>query len=139
MDAKRRLQLLLSLCVVAITAAWLIAPLTAQMAAKRPLTYDVYESWKSIGGTRLSRDGQWLAYSLTSQAEDGVLVLRNTKTGKEDRQPRGTNPTFTPDGKLMLFTIVPPRADETANQAAGEAGAAPEPGAAAAGAGGGGG
>src|SRR3954470_6446670 len=105
MDVKRRLQLLVSLCTVAITAAWLLAPLAAQAPAKRPLTYDVYESWKSIGGTRLSRDGQWLAYSITAIAEDGVLVLRNTKTGKEERQPRGTNPTFTPDNKLMLFTV----------------------------------
>jgi len=132
MDAKRRLQLLLSLCVVAITAAWLMAPLVAQAPAKRPLTYDVFESWKSIGGTRLSRDGQWLAYSMTSLAEDGVLVLRNTKTGQEHRQPRGTTPAFTPDNQLMLFTIVPPRAEETANaQQGGETGAAgtapPEP------------
>src|SRR6476646_7613297 len=128
MDAKRRLQLLLSLCVMAITATWLMAPMFAQAPAKRPLTYDVVDYWKSIGGTRLSRDGQWLAYSLTSQAEDPILVLRNTKTGQEHREPRGSNPTFTPDNKLMLYTIPPPRSEENANgQAAGEAGTTPEP------------
>ena len=28
---------------------------------KRPIAHDVYDSWKSIQGTKLSRDGVWLA------------------------------------------------------------------------------
>jgi hypothetical protein len=40
-------------------------------AGKRPVTYDVYDSWKSIQGTTLSRDGQWLAYAVTAQ---GAMV-----------------------------------------------------------------
>ncbi len=88
--------------------------LTAQTPApsRRPLTYDVVDSWRSIQGTRLSDDGQWLAYALTAQGEDGELVVRNTRTGQEFRHPRGVSPSFTSDGKLVVFTIAQAKADE---------------------------
>ena len=45
------------LVTVALGAmAWSGWTLRAQSVAKRPLTYDVYESWKSIAGPRLSDD-----------------------------------------------------------------------------------
>src|SRR6185295_11461051 len=123
--------------VVAIALAglaWSGWTLRAQSVAKRPLTYDVYESWKSIGGTRLSDDGQWFAYSVTSTAEDGELIVRNLQSGQDFRHPRGTNPQITPDGKFVIFTIVPPKTDaDAATPAAGEtppAAAAPAAGAA---------
>ena len=96
---------------------FLVAPhlIQAQAPVKRPLSYDTYDYWQSIAGTKLSRDGQWLAYALTSQGADGQLVVRNLKTGNEYRSPRGTNPTFTPDGRLVIFTIAAPKAEENAN------------------------
>ena len=113
----------LALAVVSVVAmAWVAWPVGAHQAVKKPLGYDVYDYWKSIGGARLSDDGQWFAYSLTSQAEDPELVVRNVGSGQEFRQPRGTGPQFTPDGKFLLFTIPPPRS-ETENQA----GASPTP------------
>src|SRR5687767_8122667 len=81
-------------------------------SAKRPLTYDAVDYWKSIGGTRLSDDGQWLLYSVTSQAEDGELIVRNLKTSQEFKHPRGTGAQFTPDGKFVIFTIAQSKADE---------------------------
>ena len=73
-------------CTLALVVVGLIAvqwSLTAQTpsASKRPLSYDVVDYWRSIQGTRLSNDGQWLAYALTSQAEDGELVVRNLQDG----------------------------------------------------------
>src|SRR5262245_61800325 len=95
-----------SVVLVAAALVTLQWSLTAQTpAAKRPLTYDVTESWRSIGGTRLSNDGQWLAYALSSQGEDGEVVVRNLASGQEHKSPRGTNPTFTADGKFVVFTI----------------------------------
>ncbi len=82
------------------------------VSSKRPLTYDVVDSWKSIGGTRLSDDGVWLLYSVTAQAEDGELVVRNLKTSQEFKQPRGTGGQFTTDGKFVVFTIAQSKADE---------------------------
>jgi dipeptidyl aminopeptidase/acylaminoacyl peptidase len=115
----------------AAAAAWAIlssvATLSAQAPAKRPLGYDAVDYWQSIGGTRLSDDGQWLAYALTSQGADGHLVVRNLASGQEFRHPRGTSPNFTPDGKFVVFTIVPPKAtdDEDEDEApAGRAGGA---------------
>ena len=50
---------------------------------KKPLSYDAYDYWRSIQGTTLSRDGEWLAYALTAQGADGELVVRNLRTGTE--------------------------------------------------------
>src|SRR5688500_17083250 len=69
-------------------------------AAKRPLTYDVVDSWKSIQGTRLSDDGQWLAYATSAPSEVGELVVRNIRSGQEFKHARGTAPAFTPDGRF---------------------------------------
>ncbi len=100
--------------------------LFAQAPQKRPLTYDVYDSWRSIQGTTLSQDGKWLAYALTAPGDDGELVVRNLASGQELRHPRGTGPRFTPDGRFVVFTIVPTKEeDERENQAGGAA--APEP------------
>jgi hypothetical protein len=79
---------------------------------KRPLTYDTYDAWKSIQGTTLSRDGRWLAYAVTAQALDGELIVRNLESGQELRHARGINPEFTPDGRFVVFAIVPTKAEE---------------------------
>ena len=108
-DLNRVRRVSVIACVALLLAAGAVGPLGAQSAAKKPLTYDVYESWRSIGGARLSDDGQWFAYSLTSQADDPEMIVRNVASGQEFKQPRGTNPQFTPDGKFVIFTIPPPR------------------------------
>ena len=79
--------------------------------AKKPITHDVYNSWKSIQGTRLSQDGAWLAYTLSPQEGDAELVARNLATGAEWRHPRGTSPVITADGRFVVFTIAPLKAD----------------------------
>src|SRR5262245_64880242 len=90
------------LFIIAGALAALQWTLTAQTpaVAKRPLTYDVVDSWKSIQGTRLSDDGQWLAYATTAQGDDGEIVVRNLRSGQEFKQPRGTAPAFTPDARF---------------------------------------
>ncbi len=115
--------------IVAIAVVWSgWQPATqAQGRAKRPLSYDAYDYWRSIQGTRLSEDGQWVAYALTSQGEDGELIVRNLKTNQELKHARGTNPTFTPDGKFVVFTIVPTKADDERNGRGQNAGPAATP------------
>src|SRR5579863_1736159 len=111
----------------AAMAVFVFAPrfIAAQAPAKRPLTYDTYDYWRSIAGTRLSRDGQWLAYGLSSQGEDGELVVRNLKTGTDYHAARGSNPTFTPDGRFLVFTIAAPKADDKTDATAAAAEEAP--------------
>lgn len=78
--------------------------------APRPLTYDVYANWRSIQGTQLSRDGQWVAYALVAQEADGELVVRHLTDGREWRSPRGTAPVFSADGRYVAFAVQPTRA-----------------------------
>lgn len=108
-------------------------PAAAQPVAKRPLTHRDYDSWRSIQGPTLSRDGKFLAYALVPQDGDGEFVVRNLMTGTEWRSPRGsrTEPAtapgsrpnregrfagagsrtaFTADGRAVLFTIAPTKA-----------------------------
>lgn len=100
-----RSVLILSMCVLAIAASLALA------AAKKPLSYDAYDGWRTIQGTQLTRDGQWLVYALVPQDGDGELVALNLKTNKEFRSPRGKQPVLTVDGKFVAFTIAPLKAD----------------------------
>src|SRR5215813_687262 len=79
----------------------------ASAQQKKPITHDVYDSWKSIQGTRLSSDGVWLAYALVPQDGDGELIVRNLKTSAEIRAPRGRDPLITTDGKFVVFAVAP--------------------------------
>src|SRR5262245_529326 len=89
-----------------------VTPLAAvPPTAKKPISHDVYDGWKSIQGTKVSRDGMWVAYALVPQDGDGELVVRNLKTTAEYRAPRGRNPTITPDGRFVVFERSPLKAD----------------------------
>ena len=71
---NRRVPALLVAALAVLTwSTWTVA---AQSGAKRPLTYDAYDYWKSVAGARVSDDGQWFVYSLTSQGEDPELVFQ---------------------------------------------------------------
>ena len=92
----------------------LAAPLVftaAGAAAKKPLSYDAYNGWRSIQSTQLARDGQWLVYALVPQDGDGELVALNLKTNVEYRSPRGKQPVVTADGRFIIFTIAPLKAE----------------------------
>jgi acetyl esterase/lipase len=81
------------------------------LAAKKPLSYDAYDGWRSIQGAQLSRDGQWLVYALVPQDGDGELVALNLKTSREFRSPRGKQPVITVDGRFVVFVIAPLKAE----------------------------
>jgi dipeptidyl aminopeptidase/acylaminoacyl peptidase len=95
-----------SAALVVLSLAWTVVP-AAQRGPKRPITHDVYDSWRSIQGTALSRDGVWLVYALVPQDGDGELVARNLRTGVERRHSRGREPVLTADGRFVLFTVAP--------------------------------
>ena len=106
----------------------------AQVAAKRPINHNDYDSWRSIQSQKLSADGKFLAYALIPEDGDGEIVVRNLASGTEWRQPVGHRPevvaggdgaepvaavtagpagllSFTADGRNLVFTIYPLRAD----------------------------
>lgn len=90
---------ILILCLVALGLA----------ANKRPISYDVYDSWKSIQGTKISANGQWVVYALVPQEGDSELVILNLKTGEEKRYARGQNPQLSADDQFVVFTLQPPK------------------------------
>src|ERR1700722_6310746 len=107
----------------------------AQTPAKRPLHHRDYDSWRTISGQTLSRDGKFLAYSLFPEEGDGEIVVRNLATGKESRESAGSLPpapdtqnfeapaegpggggrgarlAFTADGKFLISTAFAKKAD----------------------------
>lgn len=72
---------------------WVPAGLAAQAApppvAKRPITQDDYDRWRSILQPTLSPDGRWAVYTLSPTVGDGVLVARATTGTTEHRVARG--------------------------------------------------
>ena len=115
--------------------------LVAQQAtapAKRALTHQDYDSWRSIVAQQVSRDGKFVAYAYLPQDGDGEIVVRNIATGMDFRAPRGyrppvpppddpgTNlaefqaeqarlvrPVFTADNRFVVFTVEPTKAEVT--------------------------
>ena len=87
-------------------------PLASQTAgAKKPVSYQAYDGWRSIQDTRLARDGSWLVYALVPQDGDGEIVALNLKSGAEYRHPRGKDPVISADGRFVIFTVAPPKVD----------------------------
>jgi dipeptidyl aminopeptidase/acylaminoacyl peptidase len=89
----------------------LVAGTGAAAGAKKPISYDAYDGWRSIQGTELSRDGLWLVYALVPQDGDGELVALDLKANKEYRAVRGKQPVLTVDGKFVVFTVAPVKAE----------------------------
>ena len=122
---KRSLvRFVVSASLLATVAVWSAFPIGAQAPQKKPIGYDTMDYWRSIGGTRISDDGQWLAYATSSQGEDGELIVRNLTSGKEFKHARGSAPNFTPDGTFVVFTILPHKTNGDDDAAAGRAGGA---------------
>jgi len=110
MEFVRRSRLILAVTLV-LWGSHAAVSVAQQTAQKKPITHDVYDSWKSIQGTKLSTDGVWLAYTLVPQEGDGELVVRNLKTNAEIRVPRGRDPQITTDTHFVIFALAPFRKD----------------------------
>jgi len=105
-------------------------------SAKRPITHQDYDSWRSILATQVSRDGKFVAYAYVPQDGDGEIVVRNIATGVDWRAPRGyrppvpppddpganiaefqaeqarlLRPVFTADSRFVVFSIEPAKAE----------------------------
>jgi dipeptidyl aminopeptidase/acylaminoacyl peptidase len=123
MQTRKHSTLLLCLILVAGTAF---------TQTKRTLNHRDYDGWRTIGTPTLSRDGKFLAYGLFPEEGDGEVVVRNLTTNQEWREKAGERPqpaaaepgaeegppvqrgvtiSFTADGKWVIFSTFPNRAD----------------------------
>src|SRR5262245_60640145 len=91
MKAKLRLILF----AAAIATLLMPSSVPAQRIAKRALTHNDYDSWRTIQSFKLSRDGKFLVYALVPQDGDTEVVARNLTSGSEWRKGVGTRPPQT--------------------------------------------
>src|ERR1043165_2577127 len=123
------------LCTLALFASF-ASVLSAQQQAKRPITHQDYDSWRSITASQISRDGKFVAYAYMPEDGDGEIVVRNIATGVDWRAPRGyrppapppddpsinvaefqaeqarlVRPVFTADSRFVVFTTEPTKAE----------------------------
>lgn len=77
--------------------------------SKRPLEHKDYDVWNTLSGYQLSRDGQWVAYSILNGSADvqAELRIQNLKTGGEYAIARGSSVQFTFDSQLAVYRVLP--------------------------------
>src|SRR5262245_29929474 len=124
---------LLTLLAAATVIFFLPGSTPAQGPAKRALTHNDYDSWRSIQSQRLSPDGRFMVYALVPQDGDAEVVARNLATDAEWRHGAGTRPPQTnteddetgapaaqapavslalsADSRFVIFQIRPAKAD----------------------------
>ena len=91
--------------------AWAMLAVATVGAQKKPLDHGVYDSWQSIRGSDVSRDGKWLLYGKAPQVGDGLVIATSLVNARTLTIERGTAQRFSRDGKFVLSTIVPAKAD----------------------------
>lgn len=114
-----------SLTVLALVAS---ASSAQAQTAKKPLTPDTYDSWRTISGATLSPDGRWAAYTVSPVVGDGEIVVRATSGATEYRSARGWTgrpinsvtvdspfvapaPAFSGDSRYVAVLAYAPQAD----------------------------
>ncbi len=74
---------------------------------KKPLDHTEYDIWQSIGEKYVANNGKMVAYTITPQEGDALLVLQQTDGKKLIEVPRGYNVKFTEDDRYLIFKIKP--------------------------------
>ncbi len=99
----KRLLILIAVLAVTVTV-WADSPHVP--------TLDELLTLKSLGGTQISPDGKWVAYTITygDFKQDAFVTqiwLANSETGNSFQLTRGdkssTNPRWSPDGQWLAF------------------------------------
>src|SRR5688572_12891803 len=80
---------------------------TANTPAKKPLTHDVYDSWKEIPYKAVTNDGQVVVLTVNPQDGDGKIIFHHLKSNQQDSVHRGAEIGLTFDSQHAAFKIKP--------------------------------
>lgn len=96
-------------------------------AARKVLSVNDYARWRTVEGAQISSDGKWVAYVLrytnTLPIDSRpVLHIQNLGTGHETQIPNASNPSFSPDGRWIVYQVdsVPNRGGRARGNAPGD-------------------
>ncbi|MFD1768882.1 S9 family peptidase [Sphingobacterium suaedae] len=89
-----------------------VALTTAVFAQKRPIDHTVYDGWKSVTNTEVSKSGQFIYYQITPQEGDGLFQLKNRNNELLFSIPRTSDVKLT-QGESYLIGTIKPTFDET--------------------------
>jgi dipeptidyl aminopeptidase/acylaminoacyl peptidase len=80
----------------------------AQTPVKKPLTHDVYNTWKKLDKQQISDNGKYVSYEISPLKGDGWLHWHNLVSGSHDSLFRGQSAVFSSTNDLLAFRIVQP-------------------------------
>ena len=89
-------------------------PAQSTNGAKKTIGFDDYSRWRSIEGSRISGDGQWVAYgyrhpsSLDPKPELHILRL---DSGKDETVANALQPAFSDDSRWVAYFVDMPYAE----------------------------
>ncbi len=66
-----------------------VSAVARAQAVNKPITQDIYDSWRAMTGPSLSQDGKWTAYTAGPVVGDGELFIHATTGVTEFKVPRG--------------------------------------------------
>ncbi|MBN1820514.1 MAG: S9 family peptidase [Prolixibacteraceae bacterium] len=91
-----------------ITVIFMLIGLTgmSQQPVKKPLTFDDYNSWKTLVNKQISDNGKVISYEVNPQKGDGILVVHHS--GRIDSLKRGADAQISPEENYIVFKIKQP-------------------------------
>ncbi len=115
-----------------------LSSISAAQSANKPITQDLYDSWRAMTGPSLSPDGKWTAYTAGPMVGEGEIFIRATSgttefkvprgfTGRPQMQPNADSTSifnaapaqFSGDSRFAAFLQYPPKAQVEAASRAG--------------------
>lgn len=94
-----------------------LQPLSIAWAQKKPLDHTVYDAWETVSQKQISKNGNWLQYTVRPQEGDVNLFLQAIHQNNAIHIPRAAVANFTNTDKFAVGVIKPFYKDQKLVQA----------------------
>ena len=93
--------------IILLLSTFILSPgfLSSQ---KKSMAPDVYNEWNRIQDRQISKNGDWILYSLTTEVGDETLKIYHTRDKKTITFHRSSNPQFDASGNYVIFNTTAP-------------------------------